>query len=182
MLILCRTLIFNRKGFFGINAQAICDANKLFLWCSVATCGSTHDSTAFFSTRLFSKLQNQRLRDCWTIVADEAYGLSPNIVTPYSGSNLSKDKDSFNFYQSRLRINIECAFGILVRRWGILWRNIDCCVSKVPLIVTVCMKLHNICEQHRLEARTCFEDGRWLFFYINNRRPTSQSANIQGPK
>eukprot|EP00873_Tetraselmis_striata_P000122 jgi/Tetstr1/420386/TSEL_011502.t1 len=30
--------------------------------------------------------------------------------------------DNFNFYQSRIRINIECAFGLLVAKFGILRR------------------------------------------------------------
>ena len=32
----------------------------------------------------------------------------------------SGPKDAFNYYHSRLRITIECAFGILVHRWGVL--------------------------------------------------------------
>jgi hypothetical protein len=29
-------------------------------------------------------------------------------------------KDDYNYYQSQLRMTIECAFGMLVHRWSIL--------------------------------------------------------------
>ena len=49
-----------------------------------------------------------------------------------------------------------------MRRWGIFWRKIEADLDRVPLIVSVCMKLHNVCVESRLlEIETCFEDGRW---------------------
>jgi hypothetical protein len=50
--------------------------------------------------------------------------------------------------QSQLRINIECSFGMLVNRWGILWKPIRCETNKVPLLIAVCMKLHNFILDH----------------------------------
>jgi hypothetical protein len=38
---------FCRKGFYGLNLQAICDKFKRFLWCAPVVKGSCHDSTAF---------------------------------------------------------------------------------------------------------------------------------------
>ena len=43
---------FNRKGFFSINVQALCDSQYRFLFFSSSSAGSTHDSTAFGLTRL----------------------------------------------------------------------------------------------------------------------------------
>jgi hypothetical protein len=45
--------------------------------------------------------------------------------------------------QSQLRINVECSFGMLVNRWGILWQPMRCDLRKVPRVVLACMKLHN---------------------------------------
>ena len=39
----------NRKGFYAFVLQAICDANRKFMWASMATSGTTHDSLAFNS-------------------------------------------------------------------------------------------------------------------------------------
>ena len=52
---------------------------------------------------------------------------------------------AFNNVLSSQRITIERAFGILVRRWGILWRPIAYSLNRVGKIVRVCPMLHNIC-------------------------------------
>jgi hypothetical protein len=70
----------------------------------------------------------------------------------------------FDYYLSRLRVNIECAFGLLIRRWGILWRNLDVvwhlelahvsssdrrvfqmALSRSTNLILCLMKLHNFC-------------------------------------
>lgn len=40
---------------------------------------------------------------------------------------------------------IERAFGLLVQRWGIFWRPLRVDMQRIPLIITVACKLHNIC-------------------------------------
>ena len=40
---------------------------------------------------------------------------------------------------------VERAFGLLVARWGIFWRPLRVSVDKIPLVIRVCCKLHNIC-------------------------------------
>ena len=52
---------------------------------------------------------------------------------------------AFNHILSSQRITIERAFGILIRRWGILWRPIAYSLNKVAKIVRVCAMLHNVC-------------------------------------
>lgn len=57
-------------------------------------------------------------------------------------------EDAFNYFQSNLRINIECAFGILVQRWGVLWRPMRVSYRKVPRVVELCMMMHNYCTDN----------------------------------
>ena len=52
---------------------------------------------------------------------------------------------AYNNLLSSQRITIERAFGILVRRWGLLWRPISFTFDKAPNIVRVFAILHNIC-------------------------------------
>mmetsp|Transcript_13428 Transcript_13428/g.25214 ORF Transcript_13428/g.25214 Transcript_13428/m.25214 type:complete len:164 (+) Transcript_13428:1064-1555(+) len=56
-------------------------------------------------------------------------------------------KDAFNFFHSSLRINIECAFGMLVHRWGLLRKAIpmNITVKKTGSLVMCLCKLHNFC-------------------------------------
>mmetsp|Transcript_22974 Transcript_22974/g.58351 ORF Transcript_22974/g.58351 Transcript_22974/m.58351 type:complete len:156 (-) Transcript_22974:78-545(-) len=71
------------------------------------------------------------------------------MLTPYDGNNLSPDKDSFNFFQSHYRINIECAVGMLQRRFEILRRDLEVDTHRVGHIVKACMLIHNLCIDSR---------------------------------
>ncbi len=55
---------------------------------------------------------------------------------------------SFNHELSSERITVERVLGMIVRRFGILWRPLEFHVSKVPTIFRVICKLHNICMDH----------------------------------
>ena len=68
------------------------------------------------------------------------------LVTPWPGRNLGASLDNFNYFQSRLRIVVECAFGRLVKRWGCLWKPLEVAYWRVPALVSALMKLHNLCD------------------------------------
>ena len=78
-------------------------------------------------------------------------------MTPYPGRGLWKsapDQDNANFWISRSRIEVECSFGELVARWGILWRPLTCTVKKASKIFVVCCKLNNLCKSEFKAAAT----------------------------
>ena len=80
---------------------------------------------------------------------DAAYVLMPGLITPWSKYDLMGDErifaDSFNFFHSSHRIHVEQAFGILVARWGILWRPLKFHIDEVLPIISCTMRLHNFC-------------------------------------
>ena len=97
-------------------------------------------------------------------MGDNAFVLSNSMVVP---SGMSAD-DAFDYYQSSSRMPIECSFGILVRRWGILWRALEVRFDRRAATVGACMKLHNFCINHSvgfdLNERGRFSEiqpGRW---------------------
>ena len=55
------------------------------------------------------------------IFGDCAYVNGGFMVSPYKGAKTGVD-DDFNFFHSQIRITIERAFGMLVKRFGILRR------------------------------------------------------------
>jgi len=67
------------------------------------------------------------------------------VLVLIPGCNLEAVSDSFNFHLSQLRINVECAFGMLVQRWGIFWRQLRCKFDNLAVVVTCAVKLHNLC-------------------------------------
>ena len=80
------------------------------------------------------------------IVGDDAYSSSEYLIYPYSAqsSRLDNNMNNFYFYQSRDRINVECAFGILVEKFGVLRRPMSCALAHTTMVVNVCMKVHKI--------------------------------------
>ena len=136
----------NRKGFYSINFQGLADAHRRIIYYDMGTQGSTHDSLAFTVSSLGMKLQERPLPAGFWIAGDEAYVNSDWLLTPYGKALASSDtyKDNFNFYLSRCRINVECAFGMLVWRFGILRRPIGCSLEHTTKLVAVCVMLHNM--------------------------------------
>jgi len=86
-----------------------------------------------------------KLPDGYYILGDAAYPLSDHLLTPYPGQGLSPEKDSFNLYLSQLRVKVEQSFGILVQRWGILWRPLRVAFDRRPKLIRALFYLHNFC-------------------------------------
>ena len=147
-----------RKGFFSINCQAIVDSKRRFLWVEAGARGPVHDCTAFLDTEFASAIDEGHLPSQYFFYGDDAYkAIGHQIVTPYPGRGLWKsapDQDNANFWISRSRIEVECSFGELVARWGILWRPLTCTVKKASKIFVVCCKLNNLCKSEFKAAAT----------------------------
>lgn len=156
-----------RKGMYALPVQACVDARYRFLYMSCKCTGSTHDSVAFAVSNLARELEESPLKTGYWIAADAAYMCSQGVIVPWSKSALQCDekglfRDSFNFFHSSLRIHVEQAFGILVRRWGILWRPISFSIADSLPIVSVCMRLHNFVienDGHSFSYLSSFEES-----------------------
>jgi hypothetical protein len=68
------------------------------------------------------------------------------MIVPFKGAK-NGAKDAFNYFHSSLRINIECAFGMLVHRFGMLRKPIpmNISVSKTTSLLMCLCKIHNFC-------------------------------------
>ena len=77
------------------------------------------------------------------------------MATPYQGGNLSGSRDAYNFYHSQLQITIECAFGCLTQRWGILRSPFPASLSlkKIIHLTLALFRLHNFClDEHQVKV------------------------------
>jgi hypothetical protein len=137
----------SRKGKFGVNMQGICDDKLRFTWLDISWPGSTADYMAWVTSDLYADIENPLKRIIltgFTLLGDNAYVKSSSMSVPFKGT-VQEDKDSYNFYQSQLRITIERAFGVLVHRWAILRGPLLMPIGKVAPFVNCLCCLHNFC-------------------------------------
>jgi len=142
-----------RKKKFGVSLQGVCDAECRFLDISIGHPGSTSDYLAFRTSSLCHKLETEGfLADDVCLFGDNAYVTNGYMSTPYKNIR-SGNRDDYNFYHSQLRIKIECTFGMLVNRWGILRRPIPASLGiyKTNGLVMCLARLHNYCINRRLK-------------------------------
>ena len=168
---------YSRKGFFGINVQAIVDKNKRVLYRSILSRGAEHDSTAFKNCSLYAWLMDNwnTLRELgYYFIGDSAYALRSFIHTPYDNALHGTPEDNYNFFHSSARISVECAFGEIDLRWGIFWRPLQYSLRRNIQIIDACMRLHNFIIDHRPSSlsldnidRDVFDDECRRFFYEN---------------
>lgn len=148
-----------RKDEHALLCTAICDANRRFLYYDISKASTTHDSLAFSSCSLGRKVLQGQLPWPFFLNGDNAYVPSNSMLTPSNNPDL----DAYDFHQSSNRMAIECAFGILVRRWGVLWRPLHVSFSRRAPLIGALMRLHNFCIDERLEMQMLLEkDGRSL--------------------
>ncbi|KAL7484273.1 hypothetical protein ACHAW6_009917 [Cyclotella cf. meneghiniana] len=86
---------------------------------SIICGGASSDCLAFEASALYHQLENGLLQDRFVLFGDYACINSPFLATSFPNVN-SGSHDDYNFYHFQLRICVECAFGMLVQRWGIL--------------------------------------------------------------
>ena len=142
--------------------------------------GSTHDSTAFMETQLFKLLEENAdwLEDKgYFIIGDSAFPLMGHLLVPYSDAPPQSPEDAFNFWLSNSRINIECTFGEIVMRWGILWRKLLFDIQSVGKVVTAAALLHNFLVDER-ESNDGFNAEEAEYFRTFSMREQDERFSV----
>ena len=107
-------------------------------------------------------------------IGDSAYLLQSFLLTPYDNALHGTDEDNYNFFHSSSCISVECAFGEIDLRWGILWKELELSLDFNCTIIDVCMRLHNFIVDHQGEMNTMdalerevFDDDCRRFYTVN---------------
>jgi hypothetical protein len=85
-------------------------------------------------------------------ICDSAYAIKSFLIPPFNDVVHGTAEDNFNFFHSSARIAVECAFGEIELRWGILWRHLQCSLAHNCQIIDACMRLHNFIVEYRESA------------------------------
>ena len=150
------SLNYNYKNYFSIILLAVADSKYRFTYVDVGSFGKDSDFTIYRNSSLWQGLQNNSIgipppstipgvsvRLPYAFVGDEVFGLSSNMLRPYAGKYLPKEKRIFNYRLSRARRYVKCTFGILSNKWRIFHRPIDVGIEFAVDIVKCCCVLHN---------------------------------------
>jgi len=173
---------FSRKGYFAVNVQVIVDKKKRILFRDISSRGAEHDSTAFKNSPLYKWCLNnwEHLREKgFYFIGDSAYSLMSFMLTPFDGVEHKTQGDNFNFFHSQQRIIVECTFGEIDLRWGILWRKLGFTLKHNTQIIDACLRLHNFIIDYREE--TGADDGpERSVFDEDSRRYHAAQTDIGG--
>lgn len=137
-------LFRNRKGFFSINVQAICD-NDLMLTNVVARWpGSTHDSRIFENSSVCARFERRNIPGI--LIGDNGYPFMSYLITPLLSCRTPQER-RFNFALSNSRVKIENVFGIWKRRFPCLRNQLRFKISSTLHIIIACAVLYNIARK-----------------------------------
>lgn len=179
---------YSRKGYFGINVQAIVDKKKRILYRSILSRGAEHDSTAFKNSPFYKDILMPNWREFarkgFYFVGDSAYSLKAFILTPFDNVAHATAEDNYNFFHSSARICVECAFGEIDLRWGILWRPLSFSLAHNCNVIDACMRLHNFIVDFREDSaaelaldRSVFDDDCRRFLAVT---PSDTEGGVHG--
>lgn len=146
---------YNRKGFYSLNVQLICDSDLRILNCCAKFPGSVHDSAIWTLSPIKTHLQqlyiNRQLGDSW-LIGDSGYGLQPWLLTPITDADDNTPEAMYTKAHISARNTIERCNGVLKQRFRCLLshRVLHYDPVKAAKIVLSCVVLHNMAIHYRL--------------------------------
>jgi len=134
-------------GDHSINVLCVAGPDLSIYYADPSWPGSTHDARAYTRSTLREHLVGGwRLVPDAVILGDSAYPCTSSIIPPIRNApNLTDEQRRFNRAHRRTRFIVECAYGVLKKRWpcllGLRFRS----PGKCALVVKACIVLHNLC-------------------------------------
>lgn len=134
----------NRKGYFSINVQAICNSNLKLMHLISRWPGSVHDSTIFNDSPLPVEFRIGRYGNGY-LLGDSGYPCKRFLLTPVNATNASEE--AYNRAHITTRNTVERLFGVLKRRFPCLQNGMRLKLNTTIKVIVACGVLHNICKE-----------------------------------
>jgi hypothetical protein len=174
------SFFFGHYQTHGLNIQAACDHHCRFSFIAVAGPGSMGDREATRQCGLYDLIKN--LPGSFAVIGDCAYEPTEHLTPIYGGNEgRRKDNDTYNFFASQLRIRIEMAFGLMVRKWCILQHPSHVPLKHIKYMMVAIAKLHNFCINEWIQTMGNFRllnEEQELYGDDNERTSGDQSREV----
>ncbi|XP_049271286.1 putative nuclease HARBI1 [Rhipicephalus sanguineus] len=190
------SVYFNYKKTYSIILFALVDHNCKFLYIDVGAPGSQGDGSIWQTTPLQRAIARKKaglpafidvpgqanLLLPPAIVGDDAFPLSPNLMKPFGGTQLSSAQKIFNYRLSRARRVTENAFGILAHRFRFLLTRVHAKPERATAMVQAACVLHNLLQGDNVEVPELNSTpDRQVFFNLQHdkSRSTALAAAVR---
>ncbi|XP_031348100.1 putative nuclease HARBI1 [Photinus pyralis] len=132
----------NRKSYFSINVQLVCDSDLKISNIVARWPGSAHDATIFNNSRLKTLFEAGHFRSA-IMLGDSGYGLKQYLLTPLLNP-ITRPQQLYNESHIRTRNCIERTNGVWKRRFPVLCYGLRCEMETGLTIIVATAVLHNI--------------------------------------
>lgn len=156
------SMFHNYKGTFSIVLLAVVDSRRCFRVIDVGGYGRTSDGGILANSAFGRALRDGTLQlpadrlipgadhrgpQPHVFVGDEAFPLRKNLMRPFPGRTLPRDRRVYNYRLSRARLVVENAFGILASQWRMYRRPMELQPDFVGRCVKATCVLHNFLQK-----------------------------------
>ena len=136
----------NRKQFYSINVQAVCDSDAFITNIVARWPGSTYDSRIFENSNIADKLRDGVLDGI--LLGDSGYAYRAYLLTPILKPKNAREM-RYNTAHRRTTCIIERCFGLLKRRFPCLHLGLRTALANTLVIIVATAVLHNFALIHR---------------------------------
>ncbi|XP_045505567.1 putative nuclease HARBI1 [Colias croceus] len=131
----------NRKGYYSLNVQVVCDSRLVIRDIVAHWRGSTHDSRIFRESRIKQRFENGEFHG--RLLGDAGYGLTNYLFTPVQNPTNPKE-EAYNKAHIHTRNTVERCFGVWKQRFRCLLHGFSVSLENVKLYKVALAVLHNI--------------------------------------
>ena len=144
----------NRKGYYSVLLQGVCDEDAKFLDVFVGPPGRIHDARLLRCSPLFER-RADLFDNQWKLLGDSAYVCRDFdfIVAPIrNNGNLTREDERGNTNLSRARVIIENAFGRLKCRFRRVKEVLNVNLDIVVRVIIAACSLHNMLTADNMDC------------------------------
>lgn len=164
----------NRKGYFSLNVQTICDADLLIRDIVACWAGSVHDSTIFQNSTIKRMFVREEICRCH-LLGDSGYKLTKYLLTPFLNPVTNVERN-YNRSQILTRNTVERQYGVWKRRFPVLTFGLRTKLQTSLSIIVATAVLHNICIISR--DNVPHEDESLVEFFQRNTMAQNEYPNV----